>query len=185
MSPQPTAPSRLLQELDGRLGRIAELQSEVATINAPAKAALVRAEELAEKAYEEAKPLHDAIKEERQALAESMKRNRRSLLRRVLKTKAGKVIELPHGVLTMKLVPKSVVLPSDTDGLVQRLLKMRGGKRYLEIKYTPNKKALHAANGRLLKRLGVSVRRSEVYYAQATGEDNRIEIGRRRYPELC
>lgn len=185
MSPQTTPPSRLLQDLDEGLARITELQSEAATIYAPAKEALKRAEELAEQAYEETKPLLEEIERERQALADSMKRNRRSLLRRVRKTKSGKLLELPNGVLTMKVAPKSVELPSDIDGLVQRILKIRGGRQhYLEVKYTINKKALHAANGRLLKRLGIRVRRSEVYYAQANGEEKRVEIGRRPYPDI-
>jgi hypothetical protein len=117
----------------------------------------------------------------RQALIKFYERRRRSLGRRF-----GRIVALEHGKFGARIVPKSLVTPSDTKPLVAKLLHRAGGKRYLTVSYTLNRRALAQANPKLLKWLGLGTYASahEHLFVQANSESEPITVKKRRYPRV-
>lgn len=137
-----------MHDISDLLGRAANLQRTVDTANATAKAMKEAAEAQRRDLVE---PLNQRIDQIMNAVGAYAKPRRRWWLRRY-----GRTVSIPGGgTVAWRVVPRSLETPKNTEGIVNQLLLIRGGKRYLSVKYSLDKRALASASPALLRRLGL------------------------------
>jgi hypothetical protein len=105
--------------------------------------------------------------------------------RRYFWNKSGKVITLPNAVIRYMTVAKSLDTPKDTSKIVDYLLRMRGGRRYLTFTPSLNRDAITNAGASIhtrLKPLGAWVGKHAIITIKTAGEDEPTTLDRRRFP---
>jgi phage host-nuclease inhibitor protein Gam len=104
--------------------------------------------------------------------------------RRSLMSRLGKVISFPGGTIRYRVDQKSLDTPRVTTAIVNFLLVMRGGKRYLTVKWSLNRDALTHASEHVLAKLrplGVRVVRHEHITVKSDSQDEPTTLVRRPY----
>ncbi len=104
--------------------------------------------------------------------------------RRSLMSRFGKVIGLPGGTIRYRVDQKSLDTPKITTAIVKALLAMRGGKKYLTVKWSLNRDALTQATEHVLAKLrplGVRVVRHEHITIKSDSQDEPTTLVRRPY----
>jgi hypothetical protein len=132
------------------------------------------------KKTEKTKPLQEELKNLDARLAKILLTRKRSLWARF-----GKTIKTPYAVIRYRTDSASLDTPRNTSAIVNFLLRMRRGNRYLT--WTPSLNRDVITNSsvwtqRLLRPLGVWVGRHAIITIKTTGEDEPTTLDRRRYP---
>jgi phage host-nuclease inhibitor protein Gam len=166
-----------MNDVDSALRRLGELRTTI-----------TRKDGLHKEIVSALKTMHDeSVKpelEEREqileTLADYLQRRRPALIRRF-----GKIIVRDNGEIKWYIRGPFADVPPNANELVQALLKIRGGKRFLIVKYEVDKKALAKASARMLRKLrplGVGVGKNEYLSIRLPDEEKPTVIRKRRYP---
>lgn len=169
-------PTGDVQELRALVARRDALLSEVAEVNAlfaqDQAELLSRRDQARQPCLDDLSALDDRLK---RLLVD----HRRHFMNRF-----GKVINLPGGTIRYRVDAKSLDTPKVTTAIVNFLFLMRGGKKYLTVKWSLNRDALaHATEYVLakLRPLGVRVVRHEHITIKSDCQDEPTTLVRRPY----
>lgn len=161
-----------LKEIEALVGRRDELVGDVTRVNA--KLALAQA------AHNKAlAPLNKQLAALDKRLAHLVLQRRRSILNHF-----GKVVKLPGGTIRYRIDTKSLDTPKVVTAIVNFLLTMRGGKKYLTLKWSLDRDALAQASEHVIARLrplGVRVVRHEHITIKSDSEEEPTTLVRRPY----
>ena len=166
-----------MDEVDVLLGRLARTSELARQMIRQRDVAVAEIQELAAVSIA---PLESEQAQLREAVATYLRRRRKSILHR-----NGRTIQLASGVIKWRVVPRSLDAPKDDKDLINFLLNLHGGKRYLRATYSLDKKALALAGPKLMRRLrsfGVWVGRHENLTIQASGEPKPVVVRHNRFP---
>jgi hypothetical protein len=164
-----------MDDVDARLAELSELAvQEEEQLVAKKKFDKEHAEALA--------PIRARQAAIREAIAAYVHPRRRHILRR-----HGRTITLKNGTLKYRVIGRSLDTPKNVGPIIAALLALRGGKRYLTVTYTLDRKKLAAAGYSvlaMLKPLGVWAGRHENLSIQAEEEDEPTIVRHYRFPQL-
>lgn len=155
---------------------LVERRAEVVAIRAEADAELAKAQATCDR---KRAPADQELARLDARLGEVLLRKRRVFMNRY-----GKVINLSGGTVRYRLDSKSLDTPKNVTAIINTLLLLRGGKKYLVMKWSLNRDALTQASESLLGKLrplGVRVRRHEFITIKSVGEDEPTTLVRRVY----
>ncbi len=161
---------------------LVERRAEVVALQRSAHERLAEAQAMVASAHQpEIETLHDQQTELDRRLTALLILHKRAFTNRF-----GKVAELPGGVVRYRRDAKSLDTPKSVTAIINFLLMMRGGKRYLTLKWSLNRDALTQANASLLRKLrplGVRVARHDIITIKSDGQDEPTTLSRRPYRE--
>lgn len=160
-------------DIESSLRTISELNGDIERLNT--LEALLK-----KKINGERQPLVARRQAHREAIATYVSRRRASWLRRF-----GIVAKLENGTIKWHVIGASLVTPKNEQVVIDTLLKMRGGKRYIVQTPSIDRDALKSASPRLLRKLahlGVYRSRHESLLITAKGEKDPTRLRHFRYP---
>ncbi len=138
---------------------------------------------LTEQTARDKEPVLDEIARYEAAIRAFTLKHRRSLLRRF-----GRTIKLENGVIKFRIIRRSLHTPKDTKALVNLLLHVPGGKRYLRATWSLDRTALGNAKSsklwRRLRGLGAWVGKQEGLFLETPHAPEPVQLQLRRYPQV-
>lgn len=170
-------PVTSIEDVNGRLLRVDELEAELSQVLERRQRAIAAIDETSERAK---KRIEDELDSHRAAIKKFILSRRASLIRRL-----GRTIQLDNGIIKIHKIRASLHTPKNTEQIIQHLLDMRGGKRYLRVSYTLDRLALAKAGKDLLRHLrplGVWVGREEQVTIQTEHMAKAATLHTRPYP---
>lgn len=166
-----------MDEVDALMARLSQTAELVEQAAARRDVAIAAVQDLAAATIA---PLEFEQAQLRKVIAAYLRQRRRSIL-----SKRGRTVKLANGEIKWRVVPRSLDVPKDDKSVINFLLNLRGGKRYLRATYSVDKKALAAATPRLLtslRHLGVWAGKHENLTIQARSEKKPTIVHHSRFP---
>lgn len=168
-----------IDDADKALGRINDAQQKINDARSNTKNIVAAAKKQEDSIVQ---PLEKEIAELRDLLSSFFSRRKKSIT-----AKHGKTITLDNGVVKYRVIPRSLDTPKNVTPIINFLLLMHGGKRYLRKIYELDREVLTQANPKLLSRLnrlfGVWAGKHENISIQTDADVKPVVIAHRRFPK--